>query len=363
MNISRNKWWIFIFIIIAAAIVLTLLAAPSNNKLLAGSTFGKSPNGYGAWYQYMIEQGVKIERWQKPFLELKDSENKISFIKIVPPQITQSHQLSNTENKWIKEGNTMVVLGTNAPATAASFKSTQSYKNLDIKIATTLRKKSPKNSILEDDYGAIVWQENIGEGKIIYAVTPYLAANAYQSNPDNYHFLGELVNHNSLILVDEYLHGYKDQEVIKKESQSQQNNVLSYLSQTVWLPITIQIIILVIIAVVFKLRRFGQPTLIKKTQIDNSQAYIQALAGVLEKAECSDFVIKTITKDEKSQLQHSLGLNKGNISDAILLSEWGQATGKDSKQLEQLLGLADSNSRLNYAQLVKWVQKWQQFRQ
>ena len=361
MNISRKKWWILIFIIIAAAIVLTLLAAPSNNKLLAGSTFGKSPNGYGAWYQYMTEQGVKIERWQKPFSELKPNENKISFIKIVPPQIRQFYQLSNTENKWINEGNTMVVLGTNATATAASFNTTQSYKNLDIKIATTLRKQSPEKPILEDDYGAIVWQENIGEGKIIYAVTPYLAANAYQSNADNYQFLAQLVNHNSLILVDEYLHGYKDQEVIKKEKQ--QNNVLSYLSKTIWLPITIQIIILIIIAIIFNLHRFGQPTLIQKTQIDNSQAYIQALAGVLEKAECSDFVVETITKDEKLQLQHSLGLRKGNISDDILLSEWAQATGKDSEQLEQLLKFAHSNSRLNYAQLIKWVQKWQQFRQ
>ncbi|MDJ0649330.1 MAG: DUF4350 domain-containing protein [Xenococcaceae cyanobacterium MO_188.B19] len=362
MNISRNKWWIFIFLIIAAAIVLTIVAAPSNNKLLAGSTFGKSPNGYGAWYEYMIEQGVMIERWQKPFSELKPHENKISFIKIVPPQIKLFHSLSEVEKKWIKQGNTMVVLGINATATAASFNTTQSYKNLDITIDTTLRKKSPENSILEDDYGAIVWQENMGKGKIIYAVTPYLAANAYQSNPDNYQFLAQLVNHNSLILVDEYLHGYKDKEVINKESQSKQNNILTYFSKTVWLPITIQIIILIVIAIASKFPRFGQPKIIKRIQIDNSQAYIQALAGVLEKAECSNFVVKTITKDEKSQLQHSLGLRKGNISDDILLNEWAQATGKDSRQLGKLLKFAHSDSRLNYAQLVKWVQTWQQFR-
>ncbi len=199
------------------------------------------------------------------------------------------------------------------------------------------------------------------QGKIIYAVTPYLAANAYQSNPDNYQFLAKLVNHNSLILVDEYLHGYKDQEVINKESQTKQNNILNYLSKTVWFPILTQVIIIIIIAIASKSRRFGQPKIIKKIPLDNSQAYIQALAGVLEKAECSDFVVKMITKDEKAQLQHSLGLRKGNISDEILLNGWEQTTGKDSKQLKKLLRLAHSNSRLNYAQLVKWVQQWQQF--
>ena len=341
--------------------LLTLVAAPNNNKLLAGSTFGKSPNGYGAWYEYMIDQGVRIERWQKPFSELKSQEDQISFIKILPPQIKLFHRLSELENKWIKQGNTMVVLGKNGTATAANFNTIQSYKALDIKIATTLRKKTPNNSILEDDYGSIVWQKNIDQGKVIYAVTPYLAANAYQSNPGNYQFLAELVNHNSLILVDEYLHGYKDQEVINKESQSKQNNILNYLSKTVWFPILIQIIIIIIIAIAAKLRRFGQPKIAQKISLDNSQAYIQALAAVLEKAECSDFVVQTITKDEKSQLQHSLGLRKGNISDEMLLNGWEQTTGKDSKQLKKLLALAHTNSRLNYAQLAQWLQQWQKF--
>ena len=292
---------------------------------------------------------------------MKSIQEQISFIKILPPKIKQFHRLSSTEYKWIEEGNTMVILGVNAPPTAASFDTTQSYKNLEIKIATTLRKKSVSNSILEDKFGSIVWQESIGKGKIIYAATPYIAANAYQNHLDNYQFLEELVNQNSLILVDEYLHGYKDREVIKQESQKQQNNVLNYLSKTVWLPIFIQVIIIMIFAIASNLRRFGQPTAIKEIRIDNSQAYIQALAAVLDKAECSDFVVKTITRDEKLKLQHSLGLGKANISDEMLLNTWKQVTGKDSTQLRQLLELPRNNPRLNYSQLVKWLQQWQPF--
>ncbi len=358
MNISRNKWWILVFILITATILLTLFAAPSNNKLLAGSTFGKNPNGYGAWYQYMLDKEVAIERWQKPFSELKPTNNKISYLKILPPQRRQFYSLSQAEYNWIKQGNTLVFLGINAPSTAAPFTTTQSYRNLEIKIATTRRKELISNSILQDDYGSIVWQKNIGEGKVIYAVTPYIAANAYQNYSDNYQFIAELVNHNSLILVDEYLHGYKDQEVIQKERQG---TLLDYFSKTVWLPIVIQVIIIIIIAIAFKLRRFGKPILIPKIQIDNSQAYIQALAAVLEKAECRDFLVNMITKDEKLQMQQSLGLGKGNIADETLLNAWQQATGKDSTQLQKLLQVSQNKPHLNYSELIKWLQQWQRY--
>lgn len=360
MNLNRNKFWILISIIIATAILLTLFTAPSNNKLLTGSTFGKSPNGYGAWYEYMKDQDANIQRWQKPFSELKDSKNKTSFLKILPPK--KNYRLSGIEKKWIQQGNTMVVLGIDATPTDADFNTTQSYQNLNVKIATTRRKKLAGNSILKDNYGSIVWQEKIDRGKIIYALTPYIAANAYQDILDNYQFLAQLVNQNSLILVDEYLHGYKDREIIQKENKSQQNTVLNYFSKTVWLPIAIQGVIIAIIATSSSLFRFGKSIVIPKVKIDNSQAYIQALAGVLEKAECSNFVVQTITKDEKIQLQKFLGLGKANISDETLLNAWGETTGKNSQQLEKLLKLSQSNSRFNYSQLVQWLRQWQQFR-
>ncbi len=363
MNIKKK--WTLLFIVITATIIFTLLAAPTNNRFLAGSTFGKNPNGYGAWYQYMLNQGVAIERWQKPFAELKSLDNKISYLRVLQPQIRLFHRLSKVESQWIKQGNTMIILGVDSQATSASFTTTQSYNNLDIKIATTRRHKKPDiNSILQDDYGSIVWQENMGQGKIIYAVTPYIAANAYQNNPDNFQFLAELVQANPRVLVDEYIHGYKDQEVIEQEREKgKKASLINYFSKTVWLPISSQIIIITLIAIASNLRRFGQPTLIPKTQIDNSQAYIEALAGVLEKAECSKFAIQTIIKDEKRRLKQFLGLGKTNISDEILLNEWQKITGKDPTPLKKLLQYSQNKSHLNYSQFLKWLQQWQQYHQ
>ncbi|MDJ0535454.1 MAG: DUF4350 domain-containing protein [Xenococcaceae cyanobacterium MO_207.B15] len=358
MNINRKKWWILGIILVAVTIFLTLLAAPNSNKLLAGSTFGKNPNGYGAWYQYMIDQGAAIERWQKPFSALETNKNNISYLKILPPQTSKFYSLSLGELDWVKQGNTIVILGIDAAPTVAPFTTTQSYKDLQIKIATTRRKESQINSILQDEHGSIVWQTKMDKGKVIYAVTPYIAANAYQQYPDNYQFLAELVSQNDLILVDEYLHGYKDREVI---TQERKGTLLDYFTKTVWMPIAIQVIIITVIAIASKLPRFGKPTLIRKTQIDNSQAYIQALAAVLEKAQCSDFVVKIITKDEKLKLQQSLGLGKGNIPNDILLNTWQQTTGKDSKQLQKLLQVSETQPNLNYSELIKWLKQWQHY--
>ena len=66
----RRRLWIWGGIAIAVIIALTLVAAPSNNKLMAGSTYSKEPNGYGAWYEYMLAKGTDIQRWQKPFADL-----------------------------------------------------------------------------------------------------------------------------------------------------------------------------------------------------------------------------------------------------------------------------------------------------
>ncbi|HHP7230778.1 MAG TPA: DUF4350 domain-containing protein [Xenococcaceae cyanobacterium] len=359
MKISRYKWWILGVVLITVIVLLTVVAAPSSNQLLAGSTFNQNPNGYGAWYQYMREQKIPIERWQKPFSELESSQNNLSYLKILPPLIRGDNTLSTAESNWIERGNTMVILGIEAPATTAPFTTIQSYDNLKIKIATTRREELNRNSLLQDEYGTIVWQKNIGEGKLIYAVTPYIAANAYQSFPGNYQFLAELVNQNSLILVDEYLHGFRDyQEIIESERQQ---TLLDYFSQTIWFPILVQIIIIMVIAIAFLSRRFGQPNLISEIQIDNSQVYIQALAAVLEKAECNDFVIETITRDEKLQLQQTLGLGKGKITDEILISAWQQATKKDATQLKNLLQVSHRKSHLNEASLGNWLQQWQKY--
>jgi len=49
MKRSNRLVWLAA-IALGAIILLTLIVAPSNSKLNIGSTYSRTPDGYGAWY-------------------------------------------------------------------------------------------------------------------------------------------------------------------------------------------------------------------------------------------------------------------------------------------------------------------------
>lgn len=368
-NIRQRKW-LFIGIAIAVIIVLTLIAAPNSggSRNDSGSTYGRSPDGYGAWYAYMTKKEMPIKRWRKPFSQLiKDDVQNIAFIRIFSKNdyLLSSIELSTSESDWVSQGNTLVIVGKFEPATAARFESYIPYRqgtfsNNQIKIETTRRfrqnNQDQTKSILKDRYGAVVWQEQIGKGKVVYCTTPYLAANAYQDNLDNYRFLADLVDDHQAIWVDEYIHGYKDEETIVQE---QQENVLNYLAKTPWFFFFIQGVLMSIIAAIAALRRFGLPKKPKTIIADNSTAYINALAGVLEKANSTDFVVEAIAKDEQRKLQKSLGLGKSLVDEPTLIAAWKHQRSETATDIGQLLQVSNRGQKISDAQLITWIEKWQ----
>ncbi|MEL6438241.1 MAG: DUF4350 domain-containing protein [Cyanobacteria bacterium J06621_8] len=379
----RQRKWLLIAIAIAAVVVLTLIAAPnsSGRKNDSGSTFGRNADGYGAWYEYMSQREIPIERWRKPFSELvADNVQDVTYVKILSKAdfLSGSTGSSSRQVDWVRKGNTLVIVGRYQPATGAPFKSIIPYRpqpltESEIVIATTRRyqqkikkptaakdKSKQTNIILQDQYGAVVWQEKIGKGKIIYCTTPYLAANAYQNEGDNFRFLAELVSDRQKIVVDEYIHSYKDQETRVRERQE---DVLDYLAKTPLLLILIQTILIVIVAAIAALRRFGQPLQPKTAIADNSTAYIDALAGVLEKAGSTDFVIEAIAKDEQRKLQLALGLGKSPVEPETLIAACQQQKPDSATELKQLLKLSQNKQKISDAQLINWIQTWQKINQ
>jgi Domain of unknown function (DUF4350) len=368
----RQRKWLWITIAIAVLIALTLVAAPNSGgrKNDSGSTYGRNPDGYGAWYEYMTKQEIPIKRWRKPFAQfIKDDVQDATYLKILSKSdyLLVLTDISPAESRWVSQGNTLVIIGKHQPATAAPFNSSIPYhqealSNNQIAIATTRRFKmgNKDQNILQDRYGAVVWQEPIGKGKVIYCTTPYLAANAYQDNPDNYQFLAELVSDHQTIWVDEYIHGYKDKESIAEE---QQTDILSYLAKTPWFFLLIQTVLMGIIAAVTAFRRFGLPIRPKTAIADNSTAYIDALAGVLEKANSTDFVVEAIAKDEQRKLQQALGLGKSLVDEQTLLAAYKHQRGETEVGLSQLLQVSKAHKKISDAQLITWIQKWQKLNQ
>jgi hypothetical protein len=367
MKQSRRFWWLGA-IALAALIGLTLLAAPASKNTI-GSTYGRGPDGYGAWYEYMQKRETPITRWQRPlsqFIDKFGKQNSTTLLQVYPDLTMSgfSTLLSESQNKWIEKGNNLVILGIETPVTSGEFTSELNSPVGTVKIETTRRlsldDREKTKSLLSDRSGTLVWEKQIGKGKEIFAVTPYLGANAYQDIPGNFPFLAELVAQKSdRILVDEYLHGFKDTDVVVKETAGSWTD---YLAKTPLLALLLQGIILLVLLIWAKNRRFGIAQSINPPVINNSKAYIQALAAVLQKAGSGDFVLDVVGKEERSQLQRQLGLGSTLLDDDALISAWTEQTGRSAADLQQVLRVQSRQRRLSDPDLASWLETLQNLR-
>ncbi|WGV25895.1 DUF4350 domain-containing protein [Halotia branconii] len=344
-------------IALGVIILLTLIAAPNSSKINNGSTYNRAADGYGAWYAFMQKQGTTIQRWQKPFSELKKQPSPITLLQVY--SILRPPILAHEEREWVEKGNTLIILGVNSQVTAADFNTMQKSSFGDVKIATRRRyaKANPQKVALGDRFGAVVWEKKYDQGKVIFSTTRYLAANAYQDNLSNFQYLASLVtNKNQPVFVDEYIHGYKDADVRQTEGQG---NLLNYFIKTPVLPILVQIGVLLLVLIWAKNRRFGQAVALDTPVVDNSEAYIQALAGVLQKAESSDFVVEMLGKEEQLQLQKALGLGQIPLEHQTLINHWVEKTGASTAELDAVLKLQSRKRRMSEPDLLSWLGKWQ----
>ncbi|WNZ24635.1 DUF4350 domain-containing protein [Leptolyngbya sp. NK1-12] len=388
----KNRWlWVGLLVLLAM-ILLSILAAPRSSSLQQGSTYSRAPSGYGAWYAYMEQQNLPVQRWQRPLEELLQaqppsvkqistwhlSEGKaesglmaqapLSPITLV--RISSDHRmLGGFDEDWIRQGNQLVLLGVRTGVTKAPFRSAIASPVGAVKVETTRRYNQADNGRerptirpqsvqprLSDAYGAVVWERQIGEGRVLYSSTPYLAANAYQDEPGNFKFLAELVSNPSYpIYIDEYLHGYKDQEVI---AEAGTESLASYLAKTPLALLAIQAAVLLLV-LIWGHRRLGPAKRLVEPTLDNSEAYVQALSRVLQKANCSDFVVQTIGKAEQFRLQRALGLGSEPVEPQTLVEAWVQQTGQPATELEAVLAPLNQSRRLSNRELLLWLENLQ----
>lgn len=384
MKRSPRRNWIVGAIVLGTIILLTLAMAPGA-KNLAGSTFGRGPDGYGAWYAFMEKQGTPLERWKRPLKELFSQSQQATVLQIYDgaaleslDTVTESLADPRTEDKltdWIKRGNTLVVMGLgtpvsrlllSTPVTRAEFSTLQNSPEGKVKIDTARRsrldpkqKDDKEEALLSDRFGAIVWQQSLGKGRIIFAVTPHLGANAYQDEAGNFPFLAKIVTHKGdRLLVDEYLHGYKDRDVVTREAAQ---DWMGYLAKTPLLPVFVQGLILLILFVWAENRRFGPVQMVKPPAIDNSQSYIQALAGVLQKAQSHGFVVDVVGKEEQLQLQRKLGLDS-TLDSKASIEAWTEQIGHPPDALRQVLKIQSQKQPINDADFTNWLENLQTVR-
>jgi len=372
MRLSRRQTAI-LAIALGVIILLTVLTAPIGSEQQSASTYSRAPDGYGAWYAYMQEKGNPVKRWQQPADALfqpdseaaNDSPNgKIVALPKTPItllRIDKDIELSAASEAWVKQGNVLVLVGAIADAfvTQAPFTSDVASPSGIVRIATSRRYRQSSKSapLLQDSFGTVVRQKTLGKGRLISVITTYLAANAYQEFRANYELLAKLVTEPGYpIWVDEYLHGYKDSSTDAKDGTASEENLLSYLSKTPLSLLAVQAIAFLLLLIWGQNHRLGLPEQVEVPTVDNSEAYIQALAGVLHKAGGSEFVLETLGKAEQLNIQKALGLGTSPLPIDDLIAAWSQQTGQPADPLQTLLRTAARHRRVSEAELSQWLE-------
>lgn len=382
MQLSRRQI-IILAIALLSLVLLTLFLAPSSGNVRQyGSTYSRVPQGYGAWYAFMEKRGTPLQRWQRPLSDLYDtsptksisqkSSATIPKSSITMIRISDGSDFLVPNDEWVKRGNVLVLLGTKPRVTNAPFTSDLESPNGKVRIETRRRQVitsgktkagGKETALLSDRAGAVVWQEALGKGKIIYSSTPYLAANAYQDHPANYEFLAELVTEpNHPIWVDEFMHGHIDKSVLDGGTETE-GDLTSYLLKTPLALLALQSAIILAVLIWGQNRRFGAAEPLTSPTVDNSEAYIQAMAGVLHKAECSEFVLGTIGKAEQLEIQKALGLGTIPLTLEALAEAWERQTGRSPETLKSMLKTASRDRRLSDVELQQWAANVQTVRQ
>jgi hypothetical protein len=379
-KLFQQYWQLGLLAIIAIGL-LTIISAVGGDSRQVGSSHSLAPNGYNAWYQMAVVRGIKINRWQKSFAQLAGDPNyqyRTTLLQ-VQPQLAK-FLLTSEQQEWIEQGNTLIMLGISAPAADIPFETNIESPQGKIKIETRRRFKADisdrkfiknvaRENILTDRLGDIITQFNLGNGRFIIATTPYLAANAYQDFKPNYELLTALVTQDrQQVLVDEYIHGYRDRSRKSKtnpnggdlspDGETDNNDAFNYLIDTPLIIVFLNLVLAILVLIWQQNHRFGKVIIPKLPEIDNSEAYIQALGGVLRQANSSEFVIQTIGKAEQLSWQQKLGLGRARLVEPqLLITAWENQTKLPTEDLRFVLQLMSEAQRIAPDKLTLWLQK------
>jgi Domain of unknown function (DUF4350) len=377
-----KQYWQLGLVAAIAIVLLTIVSATSGDGRQTGSSYSIAANGYNAWYQMMFDRGINIQRWQKSFPQLTKTfadREGITLLQINPK--LERFDLTNLQKAWVSQGNTIVILGVTAPAWDIPFRTELESRQGNVKIETTRRFRTEliKNGlskdissavILSDKSGSIITQFKLNKGLIIIATTPNIAANAYQDFRPNYELLAELVTQDrQQILVDEYIHGYIDRtrqlaidpktgKILPEDQTDNVGDAFGYLASTPLIIVFLNLLLGILVLVWQQNRRFGKIIIPKLPELDNSEAYIQALGGVLRQANSGDFVIQNIGKAEQLSWQQKLGLGKERLVEAqTLISAWEDRVKLPTDDLRFVLQLMAGERQLTPTELTLWLTK------
>jgi Domain of unknown function (DUF4350) len=359
------------------------------------STYHSGPTGTRALYDFLSESGYKVMRWrEEPERLLSDAGNRVrTLVLIGSTQLPFADEHAEPMLAWVSQGGHLVLIDREPPhsllpksgdwlinsrgfpfpvfdvdpsdpkdmtASVTALQPVQATvftqnvqavlpSRFAARLRITPRKKSESESDddedevtasssddgrspapvihVADEQGAFLVDYSHGAGRIIILCDPYIVANGGIELRDNLRLaMNAITSSGGLIAFDEYHQG----------RGITRNAFVGYFAGTPVLPIAAQILVLVLLVLWTRGRRFGRPLPLKQVDRRSSLEFVASMSELQQRSRAFDLAIENIYSRTRRVLARHAGVDY-NSPRSLIASRVAARSSVDAERLETLM--------------------------
>ncbi len=359
-TVDHQIWWqLAVFIAVSALAVYvgmsfdTALEKNLPESRAFPSTMNRRATGYSGLCELTAKVGHSSRCWQLPYRRLK--EVKGTLVVIQPDQSLASFEVDQVLD-WVRSGNTLIYLdhfifgferrlikklGFDAamarrldevvvPVKGAK----PEFSHVSSIVVTAENRLEGGTALISDEEGAVLSEKKHGDGRVLVGVMPSLCANRRLTSQPEWSNFQLMVNlfgtTGGEILFDEFCHGY-----------SQSSNVFVFLARGPLAPLSFQVLLMALIAVVSLSQRFGSTNVLPVSRRISNLEFVNGLANAYRRARANDLVWEVISHASRSRLLKALGVSPHEPNEKVVTA-WSDATGASPGEIEEYLARSQS---------------------
>jgi hypothetical protein len=292
------------------------------------STFAATPFGTLAYYTLLEESGYPVTRLVQTYTSLNNSGDIGTLILIsLPPTSNPSQEEFAEVEKWVQAGGLLIVIdreiqidlpGDIQVHTTPAYISSPVRPVQPTTLARGIRRLSVTNPAsyvtvsggstvvhISDNLGAIVADSKVGRGRVIFVTEPHIVANNGIDEDDNLTFALNVLDGRPAgkIAFDEYHHGYGSGGLFS-------GGLLGYFKGTPVPWILVQAVLLSMLLIYSRGRRFGRPLPLKIERRTTNLEFVSSMANIARIARASGLAMENIYSEFRRRLCHYTGLGR-----------------------------------------------------
>jgi hypothetical protein len=327
LDINRNDRKVllgggFVFVLLVTSALV--LGSGQQGQVEYPSSYSSGSAGAKAAYLLLLETGYKVERWEKPLIDLSPAATQTLIL--AEPEEAPTREERERLKTFISDGGHVIATGMFAGTFLPENESTpdvlsgMTWKKASSLSPSRITRAAPQivlapraywrdstaaYPLYGDGTHALVVKYSFGHGEVLWWASGTPLTNAGLKEPGNLEFfLACLGDQKNEILWDEYIHGYR---------QTLAGSIAH--SPVKWL--FAQLVLLALTIVATFSRRSG-PTCVPTTEVRLSPIeFVRTLGGLYERAGTASVVVDICYRRFRYWLTRRLGLAGNTSSDDL----------------------------------------------